>query len=124
MFVAKQQMTPLSPRREILCNQTNFDCIRRLRRRTLRCTLHYASKLARSRCKANALFLRSRLRVCLFTEFKRVVRRVLDRGAKRRACISQAPAIVFCISNILENYVYLCYNNFILNFAKEILSNE
>ena len=60
----------------------------------------------------------------LFTEFKRVVRRVLDRGAKRRACISQAPAIVFCISNILENYVYLCYNNFILNFAKEILSNE
>ena len=33
----------------------------RLRRRTLRCTLHYASKLARSRCKANALFLRSRL---------------------------------------------------------------
>ena len=28
----------------------------RLRRRTLRCTLHYASKLARSRCKANLSF--------------------------------------------------------------------
>ena len=47
--------------------QSLLDCARRLRRRTLRCTLHYASKLARSRCKANALFLqnpRSRRDVC------------------------------------------------------------
>ena len=32
----------------------------RLRRRTLRCTLHYASKLARSRCKANLSFSKTR----------------------------------------------------------------
>ena len=38
--------------------QSLLDCARRLCRRTLRCTLHYASMLARSRCKANALFLR------------------------------------------------------------------
>ena len=42
MFVAGQQLTSLSPRREIPCNQTNIDCTRRLCRRTLRCTLHYA----------------------------------------------------------------------------------
>ena len=32
----------------------------RQRRRTLRCTLHYASKLARSRCKANLSFSKTR----------------------------------------------------------------
>ena len=36
----------------------------------------------------------------------------------------QSANALFCISNILENYIYLCYKNFILKFAKEILSNE
>lgn len=40
--------------------QSLLDCARRLRRRTLRCTLHYASKLARSRCKANLSFSKTR----------------------------------------------------------------
>ena len=39
--------------------QSKYDCTR-LRRRTLRCTLHYASKLARSRCKANLSFSKTR----------------------------------------------------------------
>ena len=134
MFVAGQQLTSLSPpkkpdvsvgffavKREILCNQNMIarGCAAELS--VARSTMRVNSPVpAEWRISLSPLGFE----FSLFTEFKRVVRRVLDRGAKRRACISQAPAIVFCISNILENYVYLCYNNFILNFAKEILSNE
>ena len=58
MFVAEQQLTSLSPRREILCNQNMIarGCAAELS--VARST--NASKLARSRCKANALFLRQK----------------------------------------------------------------
>ena len=61
MFVAEQQLTSLSPRREILCNQTM------IARDGYAAELYVArstnaSKLARSRCKANALFLRQKTR--------------------------------------------------------------
>ena len=59
MFVAEQQLTSLSPRREILCNQNmiardGYAAELSVARST------NASKLARSRCKANALFLRQK----------------------------------------------------------------
>ena len=58
MFVAKQQLTSLSPRREILCNQTLIARGYAAELSVARSTS--ASKLARSRCKANALFLRQK----------------------------------------------------------------
>lgn len=75
--------------------------------RTLRCTLHYASKLARSRCKANALFLRSRLWVCLFTEFKRVVRRCLT--APRSGALVLSSTRHSAIEMNICKFVYLNY---------------
>ena len=44
----------------------------RLCRRTLRCTLHYASKLARSRCKANALFSAKKNNCLAILKFKEI----------------------------------------------------
>ena len=65
MFVAYQQLTSLSPRREIPCNQNMIARGYAAELSVARST--NASKLARSRCKANALFLqnpRSRRDVC------------------------------------------------------------
>lgn len=60
MFVAGQQLTSLSPRREILSHNhyliAHDGCAAELS--VARST--NASKLARSRCKANALFLRQK----------------------------------------------------------------
>ena len=58
MFVAEQQLTSLSPRREILCNQNMIARGYAAELSVARST--NASKLARSRCKANALFLRQK----------------------------------------------------------------
>ena len=48
------------------------------------------------------------------SEFKWIVWRVLDRAAKRRACISQAPAKV----------PFEVYNGFLLEFNSKIVYNK
>lgn len=58
MFVAEQQLTSLSPRREILCNQNMIARGYAAELSVARST--NASKLARSRCKANLSFSKTR----------------------------------------------------------------
>ena len=62
---------------------------------------------------ANAPF-RSAPKLTFLSEVKRVVWRVLDRDAKRRACISQAPAKV----------PFEVYNGFLLEFNSKIVYNR
>lgn len=69
MFVAEQQLTSLSPRREILCNQNMIarGCAAELS--VARST--NASKLARSRCKANLSFSAIKTLIAISLQYKR-----------------------------------------------------
>ena len=62
---------------------------------------------------ANAPF-RSALSLSFYPSLSEFVRRVLDRAAKRRACISQAPVKV----------PFEVYNGFLLEFNSKIVYNR